>query len=179
APPHHGVGCPHRAEGVALTEPRALSSRPRAPRAAPGSATVTRGVVRSVTIQQEGGARVGIPDRVIEVLSGPSFVQIGTRDETLRPAHTYAVGATVHEDRQTVTVLVPTARAARILPHLESNGRVALGMGLFSHEAYQLKGTYLGTRPTNADDLARQEAYRRALLADALRAGYPEEIARP
>ena len=120
-----------------------------------------------------------IPDRVIEVLSGPSFVQMGTRDESLQPAHTYAVGAMVHEDRQTVTVLVPAARAARILPHLEANGRVALAMGLFSHEAYQLKGSYLGTRPTNADDLARQEAYRRALLADALRAGYPEEIARP
>ena len=56
-----------------------------------------------------------IPDRVIEILSGPSFVQIATRDESLRPAHTYAVGALVHEDRQTVTVLVPTARAARIL----------------------------------------------------------------
>ena len=33
--------------------------------------------------------------------------------------------------------------------------------------------------PTDATDLARQEAYRKALLADALGAGYPEEIARP
>jgi hypothetical protein len=120
-----------------------------------------------------------IPDRVIEVLTGPSYVQIGTRDENLRPAHTYAVGAMVHEDRQTVTVLVPTARAARILPHLESNGRVALGIAQASHEAYQLKGTYLATRPTDAKDLVRQEAYRQALLGDALRAGYPEEMARP
>ena len=92
-----------------------------------------------------------IPDRVIEMLSGPSFVQIATRDESLRPAHTYAIGALVHEDRQTVTVLVPTARAARILPHLESNGRVALGIAQASHEAYQLKGTYLATRPTEPD----------------------------
>ena len=118
-----------------------------------------------------------IPDRVIEMLSGPSFVQIGTRDESLRPAHTYAVGTMVHEDRQTVTVLVPTARAARILPHLESNGRVALGIAQASHEAYQLKGTYLATRPTDADDLARQEAYRKALLVDARRTGFPEEVA--
>ena len=108
-----------------------------------------------------------IPDRVIEMLSGPSFVQIATRDESLRPAHTYAIGALVHEDRQTVTVLVPTARAARILPHLESNGRVAVGIAQASHEAYQLKGTYLATRPTDANDLARQETYRKALLADA------------
>jgi len=120
-----------------------------------------------------------IPDRVIEVLTGPSYMQIGTRDENLRPAHTYAVGAMVHEDRQTVTVLVPSARAARILPHLESNGRVALGMALASHEAYQLKGAYLATRPTDAEDLARQEAYRQALLSDALRVGFPEEVARP
>ena len=120
-----------------------------------------------------------IPDRVVEILSGPSYVQIGTRDENLRPTHTVAVGAIVHDDRRTVTVLVPTARAVRILPHLESNGRVALGISQASHEAYQLKGTYLATRPSNADDLARQEAYRKALLADALRVGYPEEIARP
>jgi hypothetical protein len=118
-----------------------------------------------------------IPDRVIEMLWGPSFLQIGTRDETLRPAHTYAVGAIVHEDRRTVTVLVPTARAARILPHLESNGRIALGVAQASHEAYQLKGTYLGTRPTDADDLDRQEAYRKALLTDARQAGFPDEIA--
>jgi hypothetical protein len=120
-----------------------------------------------------------IPDRVMELLTGPSFLQIGTRDENLRPAHTYAVGAIVHDDRRTVTVLVPSARAARILPHLEANGRIALGIAQASHEAYQLKGTFLATRPTDADDRARQEAYRRALLADALQAGFPEEIARP
>jgi len=106
-------------------------------------------------------------------------MQLGTRDEQLRPAHTVAVGATVHADRQTVTVLVPRTRAERILPHLEANGRVALGIGQVSHEAYQLKGTYLSTRSTDADDLARQESYRSGLLADALRVGYPEEIARP
>ncbi len=67
-----------------------------------------------------------IPDRVIEMLHGPSYVQLGTRDDNLRPAHTVAVGAMVHEDRRTVTVFVPAARAERILPDLESNGRVAL-----------------------------------------------------
>jgi len=120
-----------------------------------------------------------IPDRVIEMLHGPSYLQIGTRDADLRPAHTFAVGALVHEDRETVTVFVPTARAQRILADLESNGRVALGIAQVSHEAYQLKGRYLSTRPTDASDLARQEAYRKALLEDAVGIGYPEEIARP
>ena len=120
-----------------------------------------------------------IPDRVIEVLHGPAYMQIGTRDAALRPSHTVAVGAVVHDDRETVTVFVPSARAERILSDLESNGRVALGIALVSHEAYQLKGSYLSTRPTDASDLARQETYRRALLDDALRVGYPDEIARP
>jgi hypothetical protein len=120
-----------------------------------------------------------IPDRVIELLHGPAYMQIGTRDAALRPAHTFAVGAVVHEDRETVTVFVPSARAGRMLADLESNGRVALGIVLASHEAYQLKGSYLSTRPTDASDLARQETYRKALLEDALRVGFPEEIARP
>ncbi len=120
-----------------------------------------------------------IPDRVIELLHGPAFMQIGTRDEDLRPAHAFAVGARVHDDRETVTVFVPTARAGRILSDLESNGRVAVGVVLATHEAYQLKGTYVSSRPTDADDVARQEAYRPALLAAALAAGFPEAIARP
>ena len=106
-------------------------------------------------------------------------MQIGSRDEALRPAHTYAVGAMVHDDRQTVTVFVPTARSERVLRDLRENGRIALGVALASHEAYQLKGTYVSSRPTDDAERARQEAYRAALFASALEAGYPEAIARP
>ena len=120
-----------------------------------------------------------IPDRVVEVLHGPAWIQIGSRDEALRPAHTMAVGAMVHDDRQTVTVFVPTARSERVLRDLRENGRIALGVALASHEAYQLKGTYVSSRPTDDADRTRQEARRAALLGSALEAGYPEAIARP
>lgn len=120
-----------------------------------------------------------IPDRVVEVLHGPTWIQIGSRDEALRPAHTVAVGAVVHDDRQTVTVFVPTARSGRVLRDLTGNGRIAVGLSLASHESYQLKGTYISSRPTDDTDRARQEARRAALLASALEAGYPETIARP
>ncbi|HEX2501130.1 MAG TPA: hypothetical protein VHO73_06700 [Methylomirabilota bacterium] len=120
-----------------------------------------------------------IPDRVAEVLQGSAWLQIGSRDEALRPAHTVAVGAVMHDDRRTVTVFVPTARSGRVLRDLTANGRIALGVGLASHEAYQLKGTYVSSRPTDEADRARQEAYRTALYAAALEAGYPEAIARP
>jgi len=120
-----------------------------------------------------------IPDRVVEVLHGPTWIQIGSRDEALRPAHTMAVGAVVHDDRQTVTVFVPTARSGRVLRDLTGNGRIAVGLALVSHESYQLKGTYISSRPTDDTDRARQEARRAALLESALEAGYPEAIARP
>jgi hypothetical protein len=88
------------------------------------------------------------------------------------------IGAVVHADRETVSFFVPEARSARVLSDLQDNGRVALGIGLVSHEAYQLKGTYLSSRPTGDEDNALQEAYRAKLLA-ALRQAYPDQIARP
>jgi len=120
-----------------------------------------------------------IPDRVVELLHGPTWIQIGTRDEALRPAHALVVGAMVHDDRRTVTIFVPAARSERLLRNLRENGRVALGLALASHEAYQLKGTYVSSRPTDDAERTRQEARRAALLADALKAGYPPAIARP
>ena len=120
-----------------------------------------------------------IPDKVVEVLQGPAFMQVGTRDAQLRPAHTFAIGAIAHADRETVTFIVPEARSARILSDLQDNGRVALGISLATHEAYQLKGTYLSSRPTGDGDIAVQEAYRANLYAAVRQAGYPEEIARP
>ena len=119
-----------------------------------------------------------IPDRVVEVLHGPSYLQIGSRDEALRPRHTSAVSAMVHPDRQTVTVFVPAARSERVLRDLTQNGRIAVGAGMTSHESYQLKGTYVSSRSTDDADRARQEAYRVTLLKDALEAGYPEALAR-
>ena len=119
-----------------------------------------------------------IPDRVVELLHGPAFMQLGTRDAHLRPAHTVVTGAVVHPDRETVTFFLPEGRSARILGDLQDNGRVALGIAFVSHEAYQLKGTYLSSRPTGDEDLALQDAYGAKLLA-AVRQVYPEEIARP
>ena len=120
-----------------------------------------------------------IPDRVVELLHGPAFMQVGTRDAQLHPVHAFVIGAVAHADRETVTVFIPEARSARVLSNLQDNGRVALGISLASHEAYQLKGTYLSSRPTGDEDIALQETYRTKLHAAARQAGYPEEIARP
>jgi hypothetical protein len=120
-----------------------------------------------------------IPDRVVEVIHGPAWMYVATRDETLRPAHAWVVGAVVHQDREAVTVFVPERRSEKILANLKNNGRIALAAALASHEAYQLKGTYLSSRPTDEKDRAIQEIYQPKLYADGLRTGYPEPIIRP
>jgi hypothetical protein len=122
---------------------------------------------------------MAISDRVVELIPGPAFMQVATRSDDLWPAHAWVVGGEVHDDHQTVTVFIAAAASRPTLDNLERNGRIALGIALATHEAYQLKGTYISSRPTTDEDLARQEKYRAALFASALAAGYPEETARP
>lgn len=119
-----------------------------------------------------------IPDRVIEVLRGPSVMWVGTRDDDLRPAHSYVTGAVVHDDKQTVTFFVSAERSKRALADLEKNGRVALAFGQASHEAYQLKGSYVSTRAASDEECALQEAYRDKLWR-GLAQYWPEELVKP
>jgi hypothetical protein len=119
-----------------------------------------------------------IPDRVVEVLRGPSVMQVGTRNAELRPAHSYVWGAVVHDDHQTITFFVTERRSRRILSDLENNGRVALTIAQASHEAYQLKGPYLSSRPASDEDYAFQEDYRSKLWV-AIAEFWPEEMVKP
>lgn len=115
-----------------------------------------------------------IPARVVEVLEGPSVMQVATRSAELWPSHAWAWGAVVHEDRQTVTFFVSEKRAQRILSDAADNGRIALTFGHASHEAYQLKGIFVSSRPATDDDYERMEAFRRELCV-GLAQLWPEE----
>ena len=116
-----------------------------------------------------------IPDRVVEVVSGPSVLWVGTRDAELRPHHSYVTGVVVHDDRETITFFVLEKRARAILANVENNRRVALACGQATHEAYQLKGTYLSSQPSSDDDYAVQEEYR-AKIWPTLAQYWPEEM---
>jgi hypothetical protein len=123
------------------------------------------------------GGRPGmIPERVVEVLRGPAFLHVGTRDADLRPTHAFPLGVVVGDDRQTVTFFINEWRAKRILSDLGNNGRVAFAAGLLSHEAYQLKGVYLSSRPATDDEIAFQESHRAKLCAQ-LTQWFPKEVA--
>lgn len=121
-----------------------------------------------------------IERRFVEFIQGPAFIQAGTRDERLQPAHTWAVGAVANADSGTVTFFVAQSCSGRILSDLENNGRIALFVSVpGTHESYQFKGRYLSHRPTDEADVAVQVRYRSRLVAKSVEAGYPEELARP
>jgi hypothetical protein len=116
-----------------------------------------------------------IPERVVEVLQGPSVMQVGTRNAELRPAHSYVNGVIVDDDRRTLTFFVTERRSVRILSDLEDNGRVALTIAQASHEAYQLKGSYVSSRSATDADYAFQEDYR-SKIWPAIAEFWPEEM---
>ena len=119
-----------------------------------------------------------IPARVVEVVSGPSVLWVGTRDAELTPHHAYVNGVVVHDDHETITFFVTEKRARVILANVENNRRVALACGQASHEAYQLKGSYLSSRPATDGEYALQEAYRDKTWR-AIAQFWPEEMVKP
>ncbi|MBI3249951.1 MAG: hypothetical protein HYZ50_25940 [Deltaproteobacteria bacterium] len=120
-----------------------------------------------------------IPDSIVEAIHGAAIISVGARDEQLRSTHTFVIGAVVHPDRETITCFVPEQRFERIINNFKNNGRIALAVSLLTHEAYQLKGAYIDSRPADAKDRAVQELHRAKLLSAMLQLGYPEAIVRP
>jgi len=120
-----------------------------------------------------------ISEKFVEFIHGPVVMSVGTRDERLRPAHSFVVGAIVNQDRETITCFVLQSRAEKIMGNLTNNGTIALTVANPSHECYQLKGHYVSSRPVEAKDVAIQEIHRTKLLACMLQYGYPEQIAKP
>ena len=120
-----------------------------------------------------------IPERVVEAVHGSAVMFAGTRDGRLHPAQTFVIGAVVQPDRETITFFIPESRAERILSDLKNNGRVALSVALITHEAYQLKGSSIASRPTDAKDRAVQEISRTKLVSTMIQAGYPEQLVKP
>ncbi|MBI3799091.1 MAG: pyridoxamine 5'-phosphate oxidase family protein [Deltaproteobacteria bacterium] len=120
-----------------------------------------------------------ISEKLVEFIHGPVFMALGTRDEKLRPTHTFIAGALVNSDRETITCFVLQSRAEKILGNLENNGRITMTVGHPSHESYQLKGRYVSSRPLEAKDVAIQEIYRTKLLSVFLQYGFPEQLAKP
>lgn len=106
-----------------------------------------------------------ISPELAEFLRGPFIHVLGSRDEALRGTCTYAFGAEVDEAAETITVFVPDALLGTTIANLEANGEAALLTGItIAHDTRQVKGTYLGSRPTTEREQALQDTHLERLL---------------
>lgn len=106
-------------------------------------------------------------------------VNVGTRDERLRPSAMRAMGSLVDEARGAVTVYLSRRQAAQLLADIESTGRIAV---MFSepstHVTVQLKASGATCRAATEADRAHLDAYRASMEIEIARVGYPAPVTR-
>jgi len=98
-----------------------------------------------------------IPERTIEALTNGGIGHLGSASADLKTAHTETMSASMNQAKDTVTCFVLSFLAGPVLENLKATSRVSFFFGLPSHEAYQFKGQFVGTRELTADELANSE----------------------
>jgi hypothetical protein len=107
---------------------------------------LTRGRVRSDPLMPSGPFL--IPPEMVELFESGVSIMVGTRDAMKVPEATIAAGASVHPERDRLTLFLPTAGAERTLKNLQENGRIAVGFSSpLDHRTLQVKGSVVELRP--------------------------------
>jgi len=118
-----------------------------------------------------------IPEKIIHFLDGATVAMGGTRDGNLVSRAHRISGWRVGPDDQTMTCLVAEGFTENLLASLEDNGQFAFTVcDMPSHETYQFKGTYVGSRAIDENDLAVFDRYRRRFAERVSELfGFPED----
>lgn len=121
-----------------------------------------------------------IPEEIVHFLETATVAIGGTRDRNLTP-HVHRIsGWAVDLDRRTITCLVAEEFTSDLVDSLEDNGQFALTVcEVPSHETYQFKGQYVGSRATNDADLSVFESCRERFV-ERMRTlyGFPDQPSR-
>ena len=116
-----------------------------------------------------------IPDKLVEFLTGPVVLLVGTASTALRPSGAYAFGLTADAEKDVITFFLPDVEGEDVLRDLRENGRVAVTASQGgSHETYQVKGRLIEARPVDDGEKAFQDAYREKAIAHYTPLGVPE-----
>jgi hypothetical protein len=113
-----------------------------------------------------------IVDEHARILGSACSMTMGTRDAKLQPHFTRVLGATVHEDREQITIFVPKVIASQGLDDVHDNGRIAIQcveVGPF--KAFQLKGRFVSARDATPAEEELQRAYQARIIEGAKRLG--------
>lgn len=107
-----------------------------------------------------------IPPDIVALIHGPQVMYVATRNQALRPLVRRVAGAIVDAASDTVTVFLPDQVNRQTIENAQDNGRIAfLLIDAFSHRSYQLKGSYLSSRPSTAADKAVRDLYMEKIAA--------------
>src|SRR5262245_38363357 len=114
-----------------------------------------------------------------EHMASGVVVYVATRDASLLPEATYAVGAKAECERGIVTVYLPSALASATRKHLDDNGEVAVTMTRPSdHKSIQIKGKAIGVRESGEAERQIQAVHRSGLVEQFAGVGIPREVSR-
>lgn len=125
------------------------------------------------------GASDTLFEELSEVMASGVVIYVATRDASLAPESTIAMGAKAECSRGVVTVYVPTVLAGATRKNLDDNGEVAVTMTRPSdHKSIQLKGKALAVREALEAERDLQAVHRAALVEQFAGVGIPREITR-
>ena len=121
-----------------------------------------------------------IDDALAAFLQQGVAINVGTRNARLEPNAAYVGAARVDDDRQHLTLYVPSVAAGPVLDDLRANGRAAVVFARPEDDrACQVKGMFVSARPATADEepIVRDQfdGFRRQLEI----IGMPGESTRP
>jgi hypothetical protein len=122
---------------------------------------------------------VRLSEELAEFVEGGLSMLIGTRDAALRSQVDRAVGAFVCPDRESVTVYLNKALAAKAVANLEDNGRVALTLSRpYDHRSLQIKGLLVSLRDGTEEDRIKQERWLAGFVEHLYIVGLPRSVIR-
>jgi hypothetical protein len=107
-----------------------------------------------------------IPSDIVALIHGPQVMYVATRSQALRPLVRRVAGAIADAASDTVTVFLPDPVNRQTIENATDNGRIAfLLIDAYSHRSYQLKGSYLSSRPSTTADKAVRDLYMEKIAA--------------
>lgn len=118
-----------------------------------------------------------LPADLVDFIESGVSILVGTRDASLRPEATRAVGAQVASDRAHVSVFLAERWAARTIADLEQTGVIAVGFSrMFDNYSIQLKGDGAVVREAGDADRLVPERWRAAYVEQLYMGGIPRSL---
>lgn len=102
-----------------------------------------------------------VPGKIIRFLDTGDVAIAGTRDKGRVPRLHRVSAWAIEPDGETLACAIPENYTYQLIENLDENGQFAVTISeVVSHETYQFKGEYIGSRAPQPDDITVFESVR-------------------